>query len=135
MLQCEEMATDQSIEHAAATLPFEAFWTWLQAHPNCIIRAGTPEAVLYDDEDLHWHFTVEGSETLVVQVLRGKRLVGELLIGPADVAYVQAVAGDEDEYVFELITETETDRVAACYFVLSHAYEPQDHAGSGRAVH
>jgi len=135
VLQCEEMATDQSIEHAAATLPFEAFWTWLQAHPNCIIRAGTPEAVLYDDEDLHWHFTVEGSETLVVQVLRGKRLVGELLIGPADVAYVQAVAGDEDEYVFELITESETDRIAAHYFVLSHAYEPQDHPGSGRAVH
>jgi hypothetical protein len=129
------MATDQSIEHAAATLPFEAFWTWLQAHPNCIIRAGTPETVLYDDEDLHWHFTVEGSEALVVQILRGKRLVGELLIGPADVAYVQAVAGDEDEYVFELITETETDRIAAHYFVLSHAFEPQDHPGSGRAVH
>ena len=135
MLQCPGMATDQSIEHAAATLPFEPFWTWLQAHPNCIIRAGTPEAVLYDDEDLHWHFTVEGSETIVVQVLRGKRLVGELLIGPGDVAYVQAVAGDEDEYVFELITETETDRIAAHYFVLSHAYEPQDHPGSGRAVH
>jgi hypothetical protein len=129
------MATDQGIEHAAATLAFEAFWTWLQAHPNCIIRAGTPETVLYDDEDLHWHFTVEGSEMLVVQVLRGKRLVGELLISAADVAYVQAVAGEEDEFVFELITETETDRIAGHYFVLSHAFEPQDHPGSGRAVH
>src|SRR5262249_53144727 len=63
-----------------------------------------------------------------------KRLVGELLLGAADVAYVQAVAGEEDEYVFELITETETDRIVAYYFVLSHAYEPQDHPGSGRAV-
>ena len=75
MLQCAGMATDKSMEHAAETLAFDAFWTWLQAHPNCIIRAGTPEAVLYDDEDLHWHFTAEGSDTLVVQVLRGKRLV------------------------------------------------------------
>ena len=135
MLQCAGMATDKSMEHAAETLAFDAFWTWLQAHPNCIIRAGTPEAVLYDDEDLHWHFTAEGSDTLVVQVLRGKRLVGELLIAPADVAYVQAVAGEEDEYVFELITEAETDRIAGHYFVLSHTYEPQDHPGSGRAVH
>lgn len=135
MLQCRAMASDKSMEHAAATLAFDAFWTWIQAHPNCVIRAGTPEAVLYDDDELHWHFTAEGAETLVVQVMRGKRLVGELLIAPADVAYVQAVAGEEDEYVFELITETETDRVAAHYFVLSHAYEPQDHPGSGRAVH
>jgi len=124
------------MEHAAATLAFDAFWNWLQAHPNCIVRAGTPESVLYDDEELHWHFTAEGPDTLVVQVLRGKRLVGEVLVAPADVAYVQAVAGEEeDEYVFELITETETDRVAAYYFVLSHAYEPQEHPGGGRAVH
>ena len=31
------------------TLPFEKFWNWLVTHPNCILRAGTPEAVLYDD--------------------------------------------------------------------------------------
>jgi hypothetical protein len=126
------MATE-TIEHAGTTVPFDAFWTWVQAHPNCIIRAGTPDAVLYDDDDLHWHFTAEGTDTLVVQALRGKRLVGEILIGPADVAYVQGVSGEEDEYVFELISETETDRVAAYYFVLSHAYDAQDR--SGRAVH
>ncbi len=135
MLQCRAMASDKKMEHTAATLAFDAFWTWVQAHPNCILRAGTPETVLYDDDELHWHFTAEGTDTLVVQVLRGKRLLGEILVAPADVAYVQAVAGDEEEYVFELITETETDRMAACYFVLSHAHEPQDHAGSGRAVH
>src|SRR4029077_13137281 len=129
------MASDKNMEHAAATVAFDAFWTWVQAHPNCILRAGTPETVLYDDDELHWHFTAEGTDALVVQVLRGKRLVGEILIAPADVAYVQAVAGDEEEYVFELITETETARVAACYCVRPPASEPQYHAGSGRAVH
>ena len=49
------------------------------AHPNCIVRAGTPEAIMYDDEDLHWHFAVEGTSTLLVQVLRGKRLMGWML--------------------------------------------------------
>ena len=122
------------MEHAGTTLPFDAFWTWVQAHPNCIIRAGTPEAVLYDEENLHWHFTVEGADTQVVQLVRGKGLVGEMLVTPGDIAYVQGVAGEEDEYVFELISETETDRVAAYHFVLSHAYDAQRPA-SGRAVH
>jgi hypothetical protein len=120
--------------HAATTLPFETFWTWLQAHPNCIIRAGTPEAVVYDHEDMHWHFTAEGADSFVVQVFRGKQLVGELVLTPADVSYVQGVAGEEDEYVFDLISESETDRVAAYFFVLSHGYDTSDRP-SGRAVH
>jgi hypothetical protein len=129
------MASTESIEHAATTLSFDAFWGWLQAHPNCIIRAGTPEAVLYDEENLHWHFTVEGNDTQVVQLVRGKSLVGELLVAPADIAYVQGVAGEEEEFVFELISESETDRVAAYHFVLSHAYDGQQRPSSGRAVH
>ena len=68
------------IQHATATLPFDAFWSWLQAHPNCIIRAGTPEAVLYDDDDLHWHFSAEGPDTFLVQLQRGKKLVGEMMV-------------------------------------------------------
>ena len=109
------------------TLPFDAFWNWLIIHPNCILRAGTPEAVLYDDDDLHWHFTSEEAATLLVQVLRGKRLIGELMVDPEQVTYVQGVAGQhEDEHVFELIEETETDRIAAYFFVLVHGYEDED---------
>ena len=129
------MASSKTMEHAATTLAFDAFWTWLQAHPNCIIRAGTPEAVLYDEENLHWHFTAEGSDTQVVQLVRGKSLVGEMLVAPGDIAYVQGVASEEEEYVFELISETETERVAAYYFVVSHAYDAQQRPSSGRAVH
>ena len=109
------------------TLPFETFWNWLVTHPNCILRAGTPETVLYDDEDLHWHFAAEGGGALVVQVLRGKRFVGELLVDPEPVSYVQALPGErEDEHPFELIAESESDRVVAYFFVLVHGYEDQE---------
>jgi len=108
------------------TLPFDVFWVWLMGHPNCILRAGTPEAVLYDDEDLHWHFAQEEPQTLVVQVLRGKLLIGELLLAPDQIAFVQGTTGDsEDEYVFELITETEVDRYPAYFFVLIHGFEEE----------
>ncbi len=111
------------------TLPFETFWNWVITHPNCILRAGTPEAVIYDDEDLHWHFAGEGPTTLLVQVLRGKRLVGELLMEPEQVTYVQGVHGQrEDEHVFELIVESEKDRVVAYFFVLAHGYEDEAEA-------
>lgn len=106
------------------TLPFETFWSWLVTHPNCVLRAGTPETILYDDEDLHWHFAAEGAQTLLIQVIRGKRLMGEILLEPEHVAYVEGTAGDrEDEYVFELVTETESDRVASYFFVLTHGYD------------
>jgi hypothetical protein len=108
------------------TLPFETFWSWLMGHPNCIIRAGTPEAVIYDDEDLHWHFAQEGPETLVVQVLRGKLLVGELLIVPEQIAFVQGVASErEDEFAFELITENERERFVSYFFVLIHGFDEE----------
>ena len=98
------------------------------------MRAGTPDAVLYDDEDLHWHFASE-DETFLVQVLRGKKLVGEILVTPAEVAYVQGVAAEEDEYVFELVSESETTRVPVYHFVLSHGYDRKDALPPGRAVH
>ncbi|MCP3960183.1 MAG: hypothetical protein GY719_20250 [bacterium] len=108
------------------TLPFETFWNWLIAHPNCILRVGTPEAVLYDDDDLHWNFAAEGATTMLVQVLRGKRLMGEMLVEPEPITYVQGVQGQrEEEHVFELISETETDRVSAFFFVLTHGYEAE----------
>jgi len=115
------------------TLPFDVFWVWLMSHPNCILRAGTPEAVLYDDEDLHWHFAQEEPDTLVVQVLRGKILVGELLLAPEQIAYVQGARGEsEHEFVFELITETEVERFPAYFFVLVHGFDDQGEPDSGR---
>jgi hypothetical protein len=109
------------------TLPLEEFWKWLAGHYNCILRAGTYDAVLYDDEDLHWHLAGEGGETRVVQLVFGKRLLGELLIEPDRVTYVEGVPGDgEEEYIFELIWEDARDRVSTCFFVLTHGFEDDD---------
>lgn len=118
------------------TLSFAAFWSWLVQHPDCIVRAGTPECVIYDDDELHWTFTEEEPQTLVVQVLRGKLLVGELLIAPDQISYVQGTTTDrDDEYLFELITETEVDRFPAYFFVLVHGFSQDDGEDGSRRVH
>ena len=43
------------------TLSFDEFWEWLMGHPNCILRAGTPDTILFDDEDFYWHLAGLGS--------------------------------------------------------------------------
>ena len=104
-------------------------------HPNCILRAGTVDAVLYDDDDLHWHFAADGA-LFFVQVIRGKRLLGEIVVDTERVAYAQALGEDrEGEFLFELVSETESERTAAWFFVLSHAYDAEEPRGPEHAVH
>jgi hypothetical protein len=118
------------------TLSFDAFWSWLVQHPDCIVRAGTPECVIYDDEELHWTFTEEEPQTWVVQVLRGKLLVAELLVAPEQIAYVQGTTTErDDEFVFELVTETEVDRFPAYFFVLIHGFSQDEGDVGSRRVH
>ena len=74
-----------------ATLAFDRFWRWLKRHPNCILRAGTPDAYLYDADDLHWHLDEEEDRTPTVQLQRGKLLLGEIVIEAAEVLFVQAL--------------------------------------------
>jgi hypothetical protein len=109
----------------SVTLSFEEFWEWLSTHPNCILRVGTPEAVIFDDDDYHWHFAASVDDAMpVVQVGRGKRLLGEVVLVPDQVSYVQGSPGDQEgEYLFELISETETERFVAYFFVLVHGYD------------
>ncbi len=118
------------------TMPLDRFWEWLTGHPNCILRAGTPEAVVYDDEDLHWTFSTEGTQTLVVQVLRGKRLVGEVLVDAEQVAYVEALPQEHpEEHTFELVSESEDDHFAAWFFVLVHGLDEDGAEVAAGRVH
>lgn len=118
------------------TMPFDAFWRWLMTHANCILRAGTPESVLYDDDDLHWHFAAEEPSTLLVQVLRGKRLLGELLLDPEQISYVQTLPPETtDEHIFELMVENEQDRFAAYFFALVHGMDEEESGFSPGRVH
>jgi hypothetical protein len=117
------------------TLPFSKFWTWIAQHPNCILRAGTPEVVLFDDEDLHWHFGTEDDGTLVVQVIRGKKLYGEIAITPGDVTYVQVEPGEGEEVRFDLVGDASDAGIAAYHFVLSHGYDEDETEGGRRFTH
>lgn len=116
------------------TLPFDRFWTWLQSHANCILRAGTPEAVLFDDDDLHWHFGTDRSD-LLVQIVRGKVVLGELVVIPSEITYVQVEPGEGDEFLFECISEQEKQRLSTYHFVLSHGYDDEERPKPGRLVH
>lgn len=119
----------------AFTLPFAKFWTWLGQHPNCILRAGTPEVVLFDDDDLHWHFNPEEDGTLLVQLIRGKKLYGEMAILPSDVSYVQVEPGEGDEVRFDLLGDGDDAGLPAYHFVLSHGYEDDESQDGRRFTH
>ncbi|WP_045120716.1 hypothetical protein [Haliangium ochraceum] len=113
------------------TLPFEKFWSWLQAHANCILRAGTPDTVLFDHEDFHWHLAAEDDATLVVQLVRGKELVSEMILLANEVAYVQCEMSEGDEYICECIMEGETSREVAYHFVMAHEYDEAEQSVVG----
>jgi hypothetical protein len=125
------MATSSKrLTPVASTLAFEKFWAWLQGHGNCILRAGTPEAVLFDHEDFHWTLLVEDDHTYVIQLARGKELIGELIVFPSEIAYVQMEqAEQEGEWLFECVMETEASREVAYHFVMTHEYEAVEHKG------
>ncbi len=117
------------------SIPFQEFWPWLTEHPNCIVRAGTTDAVVYDDDDYHWRFGEEDVRTLLVQVMRGKRPVAELFIEPEHVTSVQITPGEKGEYNFDLVAEVQGQPQVVYYFVLTHAFEevPQDDHGGGHS--
>jgi hypothetical protein len=120
----------------ATTLTFEKFWTWLGGHANCIVRAGTPEAVLLDHDDFHWTLINEDDHTRVVQLARAKDLVGEMLVFSAEIAYVQVEPTEaEGEWLFECIIENEKQREVAYHFVMAHEYDDGEHRREEKWTH
>lgn len=118
------MCEKDTHEGLFSTLSFEVFWEWVVAHPNCILRAGIQNSVIYDDEDYHWHFAQDGPGTFLIQMIRGKRLVGEFAVYSEGVAYVQSLAGDQEgEFLFEAVTAEEAETPLICFFVMSHGFD------------
>ena len=74
----------------AATLTFEEFWAWVQQHYNCILRVGTAESVVFDDEPFHWRFLMLEADLWLVQLGLGKKTISEMAVIPSRVNYVQA---------------------------------------------
>ncbi|MBS1110163.1 MAG: hypothetical protein H6Q88_2155 [Anaeromyxobacteraceae bacterium] len=117
---------------SGATLPFERFWKWLKHHPNCILRAGTSEAWLYDQDDLHWHLEDGPERRASVQVLRGKQVLGELVLDVRDVVFVQATLDSEEDgerrYLFEVVGGDRAEPYAVYHFLVAHGFEEEPHA-------
>ncbi|WHI48079.1 hypothetical protein ACJJIW_22075 [Microbulbifer sp. JMSA004] len=109
-----------------SSLLFSEFWPWLTEHTNCIVRAGSSDSVVYDDDDYHWRFTAEDARTKLVQVMRGKRPVAELFIEPEHIAAVRISPGERGEYNFDLIAEVQGREQVVYYFVLTHSLEDVD---------
>jgi hypothetical protein len=129
-----------TVRHPAAspgpvTLHFDRFWAWISAHPNCIVRAGTPDVLLFDHDDYHWHLAVEDERTCVVQLARGKELVGELVMFVEDIAYVHCEMSENEEFICECIIEAEGRRDAAYQFVMAHGYDETESPGRRRWTH
>ncbi len=98
-------------QHSHRVITFDEFWRWLQGHTSCIVSLATPDAVIYDLEELHWKLGVEEGGNIVVQLLRGKSIVGEVAIVPQEVAYVQVEPLGEQEYVFDCVSLAEGEPV------------------------
>lgn len=112
------------------TLSLQDFWPWLADHCNCILRAGTPDSILYDDDDFFWRFTHENPNTLLVQVVKGKCLVGEVFIEPDLVSSVRITPGEKEEVIFDLMAEADGEEQVLYYFVMAHGYELHEPAAA-----
>lgn len=129
------MAVKPHGQEVPLTLPFEQFWQWLQAHCNCILRAGTPDCVLFDHEDYHWHLAAEDDLTQLLQLVRGKELVGEIVVLSSEIAYVQGHPPEHEEFVFECVVETPHGREAAYHFVMAHEFDGEEPSQRGKRLH
>ncbi len=117
---------------AGTTLPFERFWRWLKQHVNCIVRAGTGDSWLHDQEAFHWHLEEDEQRSPVVQLVWGKLLVGEMVLDVRDVLYVQAVpdpeAGEPGHFLFELVGGG-GEPYPVYHFLLAHGFEEEGRHG------
>jgi hypothetical protein len=114
---------------AGTAVPFERFWKWLREHPNCILRAGTIDCGLFDNELLHWHLDEDEERNPVVQLILGKTLVGELVLDVRDLLFVQASPDTESEpagqYLFELIGGSDEEPYALYQFQIAHGMDQE----------
>jgi len=108
------------------TLEFDRFWRWLRRHIHCIVSVGTPDAYLYDQEDLHWHLDEDEDRTPIVQLMRGKQVLGELVLEVRELLFVQVMPdpdGEAGQHLFELIGGEPGEPTAVYHFVLTHGLD------------
>ncbi len=108
------------------SLSIEEFWAWLGLHYNCILRAGGPGFVLFDQADVHWHLGTDPDGIYFAQIIRGKETTAELYFNPGDVLYVQSNPGEAEQVLFECMGEDEGQQTVLCHFLLTHDYDVEE---------
>ncbi len=118
-----------------ATLAFEQFWRWLKQHASCILRAGTVDTYLYDQEAYHWHLAEDADRNPNVQLVWGKLLVGEMVLDTRDLLFVEATPDPEGsepgQFLFELIGGSKEEPYPVYHFLLAHGFEEEADHPSG----
>jgi len=116
-------------ETAGAPLTFDRFWRWLMDHPNCVVRVGSDDCALIDHDDFHWDFLEEEEGNVIIQLVKGKALVGELIVQRRDVLFVQASLDVESAaqgyWLFELIGGPKEETFTVAHVLVSHGMEQQ----------
>jgi hypothetical protein len=116
------------------TLAFDRFWKFLKQHANCIVRAGTVDTFLYDQEAFHWRLDEDEDRNPVIQLIWAKLLVGELVLDMRDVLYVEATPDEEGEagnFLFELVGGSKEEPYAVYHVVVAHAFEDDGEHAAG----
>lgn len=115
-----------NIPSNSGTLSLQDFWSWAAYHYNCILRAGSDTCVIFDQPYMHWHLLQEPDGTLVVQTLRNKDLLAEIVIDPGHVMYVESTPQEEEQVLFELVVSGESGEVIPLFhFLMAHGYDEE----------
>ena len=83
--------------------------------------------MLFDHDDFHWALMEEDRQH-VVQVLKGKSLVGELVMAGREVTEVSVApdpdTGTQGHFLVELLGGPKEDPQVLYHFVMAHGIEP-----------
>lgn len=118
-----------------SSLSLQEFWRWLGFHFNCILRAGGPGFLVYDQPDLHWHLVTDPDGLLVVQLIKGKDTLAEFYVNPTEILYVTSTPGEEEQALFELHGDPEEGELPLYHFLLAHPYEDEEPIRQRRLTH
>ena len=110
------------------TVEFDEFWTWLQGHFNCVLRAGTHDMAVFDDESLHWRFSGYDAESCLIQVGKGKVVLAEMALYPVRISYVQVTELGPDEFLYEMVYDENGVKEVTYFVVLAHDFDAEDPA-------
>jgi len=117
------------------SLMIDEFWAWLTAHYNCILRAGGPGFVVFDQPDIHWHLGVDPDGIMFVQLIKGKESTMEFFLNPGDVLYVQSSPEEDDQTLFECIGGSNGQPEPLCHFLTAHPYDDEQAPASRAWTH